>query len=542
MLRRLCTRIPSRSCQAAAIPLLFVLMLPLVPVHAAPATRQDASASAAMQRLDVFEYRIEGARHLSQLEVETATYPFLGPARTPEDVEAARAALEKMYQDKGYQTVAVLLPQQQVRDGVVRLQVVEGRVGRLRVHGSRYFDLERIRERAPSVAEGTVPDFNAVTHDIVALNQSSDRRVTPVLRAGVVPGTVDIDLNVEDTFPLHGSLELNNRHSADTKPLRLSGSASYGNLWQLEHTVGLSFQVAPERLDDAKVFSAYYLAPVPNSPVKLLLQGVKQDSDVSTLGSFDVAGRGEIVGLQAIVALGGSERFTHNLTFGIDYKHFDQSLAVGDDPDSIQSPVTYYPLSASYSLTLFRPQAITQFNVSLNFNLRGPGSSPEEFNDRRAGADGSFIYIRGDVSQTRELGGGWQVFGQLQGQLASQPLVSGEQFSAGGIGTVRGYLESETLGDNAIAASIELRAPSVTLGGFLDEWRFYLFADWAGLTLNDPLVDEDSRFMPASVGAGMHLKFRKHFNGSLDLGVPLFSEGRTEHYDPRLTFRLWAEF
>src|SRR5215469_7160623 len=65
------------------------------------------------------EYRVEGTHKLSELEVEEAVYPYLGPGRTTEDVEHARAALEKAYQDKGYQTVSVQIPPQQVRNGVV---------------------------------------------------------------------------------------------------------------------------------------------------------------------------------------------------------------------------------------------------------------------------------------------------------------------------------------------------------------------------------------------------------------------------------------
>lgn len=513
----------------------------------APAAPPDATAAALQaeaspQYLDIFEYRVEGAQKLTALEIERAVYPYLGEARTPEDVEGARLALERLYQAKGLQTMAVQVPQQQVQNSTVVIQVIEGKVGRLRIRGSRYFDHDQIKEKAPSIAEGEVPDFNAVTRDIIALNQLPDRRVTPSLRAGVVPGTVDIDLNVEDTFPLHGSLELNNRHSSDTKPLRLNGSLSYGNLWQLEHTVGLSFQVAPQRFDDAKVFSAYYLAPIPNTPLKLLVQGVKQDSDVSTLGTFDVAGRGEIFGAQAILALTGSETFTHNLTFGIDYKHFDELLTITDVAGGTQTPITYYPMAINYSLTLLRPKSVTQINAGLNFHARGLGSSSEEFDQKRAYSDGSYIYFRGDASYTRDVYESWQFFTKVQGQLSSQPLISSEQFGAGGLGTVRGYLESEVMGDNGIGLSVEFRAPPVTLGGFLNEWRFYIFGEGAGLTLNDALADQDSRFFLASIGAGMRLKFREHFNGSLDLGVPLRSEGTTEHFEPRLTFRVWAEF
>ncbi|MFX7705295.1 POTRA domain-containing protein, partial [Acinetobacter baumannii] len=83
-----------------------------------------------------------------QVEIEEAIYPFLGPGKTSEDVEKARAALEKAYHDKGFQTVSVAVPQQNVTGGVVTLKVSELKVGRLRVKNSRYFDLDRIKDSA----------------------------------------------------------------------------------------------------------------------------------------------------------------------------------------------------------------------------------------------------------------------------------------------------------------------------------------------------------------------------------------------------------
>ncbi|OAM91086.1 ShlB/FhaC/HecB family hemolysin secretion/activation protein [Termitidicoccus mucosus] len=500
------------------------------------------TASTPPQYIDIYEYRVEGVHKLTPLEVERAVYPWLGEARTPDDVEGARLAVEKLYHEKGYQTVAVQIPQQEVQNRTVVIRVTEGRVGRLRIRGSRYFDHNQIKEKAPSIAEGEVPDFNGVTRDIIALNQLPDRKVTPSLKPGVEPGTVDIDLTVEDTFPLHGSLELNNRHSANTKPLRLNGSVSYGNLWMKEHTLGLSFQIAPERLDDAKVFSAYYLAPLPNTPVKLMVQGVKQDSDVSTLGTFDVTGRGEIVGLQAIVSLPGTETWIHSLSGGFDYKHFDEVLVVAGAGSAQQTPITYYPWALSWTATHIGKKAITQINAGINFHIRGLGSSWEEFDNKRYGADGSYIYFRGDISQTREIFSNWQLFGKAQGQLAGQPLISPEQFGAGGLGTVRGYLESEAMGDNGFAATLELRTPPLTFGGLLDELRLYAFTDWAGLALRGALAEQDARFLLGSVGAGLNFQFKKYFNGTLDFGVPLRSEGSTERNEPRLTFRVRADF
>lgn len=492
------------------------------------------------------EYRVSGAQVLPRIEVEKAVYPFMGPGRSEEDVEQARAALEKAYKDKGYQTVEVQVPQQTGRGGVVFLKVVEGKVGRLRVNGSRYFSLAQIKRMAPSLAEGKVVNFNDVTRDIVALNQLPDRRVTPALRAGIEPGTVDIDLEVKDTFPLHGSLELNNRYSANTSELRANGSISYNNLWQLGHSAGLSFQIVPQEPDEAKVISGYYLTRLEKTPwLSFILQGTKQDSNVSTLGGAAVAGRGEIIGARAMITLPPGKDFYHSVSLGLDYKHFDQNVNLGTG--QIQSPVSYYPISAAYTASRVGKNSQTEFNAGVTMHVRGTGSSEEQFSNSRFKSDGSFIYIRGDLSHTHEFLGGNQIYGKIQGQLSDQPLLSAEQFSGGGVGTARGYLESEVPGDNALFGTLELRTLNLfkVLPWLRDrgnEWRVYAFVDSGLLTIHEPLPAQESRFELASIGVGTHMQLADHYNGSIDLAMPLISQGQTQAHDVRLNFRLWADF
>jgi len=494
-------------------------------------------------RIFIQEYRVKGAHHLSQTEIEDAVYPFLGPGRTGADVEQARSALEKAYHDKGYQTVAVEIPQQQAKGGIVYLQVVEAMVGRLRVRGARYFSPDQIKAQAPSLAEGKVVNFNEVPHDIVALNQSSDLRVTPTLSQGKLPGTVDVDLTVKDTLPVHGNLELNNRYSANTEPLRLNGSVSDDNLWQLGHTAGFSFQVAPQRLKDAEVFSAYYLAPVPSvEGMSLMVQGTKQDSNVSTLGGATVTGRGNILSLQANFNLPPGQDFYHSASLGIDYKDFDQDIII--DGNDTASPVTYYPLSAIYSATWAPKGSVTEFNAGVTFHLRGLGSTSAAFDNSRFGSGASFIYFHGDLSHTHDLPGGLQIFGKIQGQLADQPLLSAEQFSAGGLDSVRGYLEGEVPGDDAFCSSLEFRSPSVIswLGQKTGEWRFYVFGDTAWLTKISSLPNEDSRFSLESLGAGSRIQVLDHFSGSIDAAEPLTSQSTTKAHDIRVTFRAGVNY
>lgn len=517
--------------RAAAATLLLCAIAPL-------AARAQSDKPRA-KTFDLLELKVVGVHHLSDVEVEAVLTPFLGPGKVLDDVEKARVALEKAYSDKGYQGVAVAIPPQTVRDGMVTLKVTEGTVGRLRVHGARYFLPSEVRRLAPSVAEGSVPNFNDVLRDIIALNQLPDRRVSPALRPGQRPGTIDVDLNVQDRLPLHGSLELNNRYTSATTVPRLNASLRYDNLWQLGHSLSFSAQIAPERLRDAKVWSGSYLARFADAPwLTLSLNAIIQDSDISTLGGTAVQGRGRIFGGRAAFTLPSSATYFHTLTAGLDYKRFGKELP--DDPFAM--PVRYWPLSAQYAGNWNHESWQMRLAATAQMNVRGFSSTGDTFDARRFKASGSFTTLRLELQRIQELPWGFQASGRVQGQLSPDPLIPSEQLTAGGVDTVRGYLEAQVAGDSGGAVGVELRSPAAgSPSSWLNELRGHVFADGARLTIRDRLPEQKFVFILWSAGAGLRLRAFDVFNAAADLGVPLRSEGVTTAFHPRLHFRLWTE-
>jgi len=492
--------------------------------------------------LFIREYRVVGSRTLPRGDVEKAVYEYLGPGRTESDVDLARAALEKAYRDQGFQTVSVNVPPQRGANGIIVLQVTEAPVGRLRVNGAKYFSPEQIRRLAPSLAEGNVPNFNDVQRDIIALNQLADRQVTPSLKPGVEPGTVDVELTVKDKLPLHGSVELNNRYSANTTPLRLDLGVRYDNLWQLGHTVGLGFQIAPQRPSDALVYSGYYIARHPSVDwLGLMLQATRQNSEVSTLGGGNSLGNGEIYGGRFLVNLPGRTGFYHSAAIGMDYKHFTQDLVLGDS--LISSPISYWPFSIGYNAASIGKHYQTELSAGVTFAFRGTSAQEEvEFDNRRYNADGNFFYFRGSLEHTQKLPWDFQLFAGVQGQASANPLLDTEQFSLGGMSTVRGYLESVVVGDSAVCGSLEFRTPSL-LGwmGKGHDLRVFVFLDGGAAMLNDALPEQTSQFNLWSYGIGGTIKIFEHLNGEAIIGVPQVTQSPSEANQPLFSFRLWAE-
>ena len=511
------------------------------------AAAQTPGPESARRKFDIMEYVVDGNTVLAVPDIEEAVYPFLGESRTATDVDGARKALEDVYQKRGYQTVQVSIPQQGIDSGIVHLQVVENPVGRLRVVDAKYHLLSEIKATAPDIAEGKVLNMKDVQKDIAALNQQPDLKVTPQLKAGKAPGTVDVDLQVEDTLPLHASVEVNNQYNQATAPLRVVGTVSYDNLWGIGHSISASYQTAPQNPSDAKVFSGTYLAHLPDSNVSFLAYGVASDSDVAALAGTDVIGRGNIEGLRAIVTLPSADHFFQSATAGIDRKDLTQNVVTGGIPSN--APVLYYPITLAYHAARIEgdPKAggsETDLDLSANFALQGVGSDSTKFDPQRVNALKQYFYFKAGINSTQPLPYGMVFFGKLDGQITGDSLLSSEQFSAGGESSVRGYLEAERIGDYGAHTTLELRSPSfgAAISPKINEWRVLGFFDGTGLWLRNPLVGEHSSYSLAGVGLGTRLVAYDDFNAALDLAFPLLDGAVSRADRLRVHFRVSSGF
>lgn len=497
-------------------------------------------------KFDLTEIRVEGSTVLPQEQVEETIYPFLGPDRTAADVEHARAALQAAYLKAGYATVSVTVPPQSISQsgGVVLVQVIERRVERLRVVGSRYFVPSAIRAGAPSLAPGTVPNLNRVANDLVGLNQLPDRTIQPAIRPGRAPDTVDVDLDVADKFPLHGSVELNNRYNADTTRLRLDASLTYDNFFQRGDSGTLTYQVAPENVADAEVGAASYLFHIPQSKLSLLLTYLHSNSNVTALGTTDVAGRGTSAGFRLLVPLGSTPDFSHSFSVGWDYKRYYELDSFLTTHQLTSAPVTYYPLAATYAANWTGARSSTDLTIGLEFGLAGLGSGREQFYNKAYDAPPGFAVLRAGVTREQDLPHDVQLWAQLNGQLTNEPLVSSEQFGGGGSDSIRGYLEAETLGDYGATLQTELRSPSIAkiIGGPVRKWRFHAFSDVGVVALARPLIEQRSSYGLSSAGVGTRVNLWGYLDASLQ-DAQTFDRGpSTRAGTNRLLFRVSGAF
>ena len=499
----------------------MVLLSPLTTFAADPP--EPTSKAQPVKSFAVLEYRVEGNTLLHAIDIERAVTPYLGEAKTINDVEAARKDLEKLYHDHGYQTVLVNIPQQEIGSGIVRLSVVEAAVGQMQIKGSRYHSLQVISATVPELKGGVIPDFNEVQKELAQVNHTQDLHVTPVLRASATPGQVDVDLDVHDELPLHATIEANNRYSANTSQLRLIGGVDYDNLFQSNQSLSVQYQVAPEEPANAKIWSVSYVIPMPDGLV-LALYGVRSDSNIAAVGAVDVIGNGSIYGLRLIDPLPSARNdFYHNFTAGFDYKDFKQDVTL-QGSDDLPSPARYSVVFAALHRDLARSRGSAsrrcgdrgrtqQHDTRLreSFTITALGfDNPAQFDHKRFGASADFFVLQPSLQRQQILPWNWSLAAALGGQLASGPLISNERYAGGGLDSVRGYTEAERLGDNGARGSLELRTPQLLEGRsrFTNSYC-YLFADAARVRDPRPVTCAANRISPRQRGGGISLQVRR---------------------------------
>jgi len=489
---------------------------------------------------------VKGNSLIDKKQLERTIYPFLGPKKSVDNVEMARTALEEMYRTQGYQTVSVDIPEQDVKNGIVYLQVVEGKVSRLRVKDSRYFSLGKIKAGVPELAEGNVPNFPKMQKQLAELGgQSADRKVQPVLRAGETPGTLEVDLKVKDELPLHGKVELNGRNTASTSRLRLVSSLRYDNLWQEMHSASLMYQVSPENNKEVDVWAGTYAMPLFNSDTRLAVYAVHSSSSaqIASAGSLSVIGIGDIYGARLVKPLKALDDYFHSATLGVDYKDFQEDVKLLG-ADSIKTPIAYTPFLAQYSGNFRGKESMTNFDIGMHFSVRDLGNDQKQFEEKRYLAKSNYMYLTSDLKFQHDLPLGMELNSHFSGQVADSPLISNEQFSLGGAQSVRGYFETQALADDGVFGSLELHSPH--LGSvdwdYLNKLKLLAFIDAGKGWIKNPLPGNVSGNTLSSGGVGLHFQLWKHLSGTFDVGIPFNTLAPVKSGDPRVHFNIATDF
>lgn len=469
-------------------------------------------------------FRFTGAVLVPESELQARIADYRGQNVTFGILQVLAEYLTGYYLEKGY-LARVLLPEQEIRDGVVTFRVVEGQRGSLdidnqgrRVDGDRVagiFNHHLGRGDAFSVAR--------LDEAIAILNEQPGVQAATSLRAGAKEGEVAVVVSAADKPLLSGSASVNNNGG------RASGRIQAQGLLNLNNPTG-RFDAA-SLLVNASEGNKYarvdYSLAVGNRGLRLGVNAAALNYRIiqDDLKPLDLHGTARTFGVTALYPLARTRTFGLTLTGSHDRKKLVDLSATGETGNR-EVGVTSLGVVGNLRHQLASRSALTSFGADLTFgegDERNAGALAADSASRRA--NGNFSKLSYNAANLVDLPAQWSHLAVLRGQFAGNNLDSSERLSLGGPSAIRGYPTGEATGDEGWLLSLNLRRTfdnnlATTL--FYDAGGITLNRDtWAGWNAGNPNLP--NRYTLAGVGAALDWRFHPSALLSVSLAVPVGS-------------------
>ncbi len=253
----------------------------------------------------------------------------------------------------------------------------------------------------------------------------------------------------------------------------------------------------------------------------------------------------EFLGINSSVQLGfdyksyQAQTYSTNLTYFNLYAidSFGNRVLVTNQtirlPSNTQNSLFYLPLSLRWAGTRPDKTGSTSFSVSGNVFLQALASARSDFQTVAGSphAGGNYTTINASLVRLQNLPGSWSALFNANGQWASEPLISNEQFALGGLSGVRGYQAGESYGDTGWRTQFDLRAPPMNIGYFPTQdgevpayLRCSAFMDYGEVYHLDSTLAAIRQW---GTGFGFYLTAGSHFDARLTLAYALLATPTT---------------
>lgn len=488
-------------------------------------------------RAHVERIEVEGSSVFSREELSAIVAPFEGRALGSEELYRARDLVSQLYHDNGYITSGAILPDQEVADGVVVLQVIEGRLADVDVSGTERFRESFFQDRLHWAGRTPVSIWRIEKALQLLQQHPLIDRVSARLVPGELRGESRLALTVDEALPAELELGASNDRSVSVGEFAGESHASLANLVGVADKLSASFAVAEGLYD----FESEYSIPVNRFDTRFSIHFRDSRGKVvlNEFESLDIRSKSRTMGfaveqpflrdygrdlsLGLIAELRTSETDLLGRKFctiaGKAIAGTGGGSPVADAPDCHPRVVPLrfffqYQSSGQQSAIALR----SMFTVGLDVL-----SATDNTNSI---ADGQFFAWLGQLQYVYRLPASLldsHLVGRIDAQLASDPLLSLEKFSVGGARTVRGYKENQLVRDNGVVASLELRIP--ILPGSRGPLRLSLvpFVDFGhAWDESGPAKLETDTI--ASLGVGIAFRLYEGIRGDLQYGGRLTGE------------------
>jgi hemolysin activation/secretion protein len=463
----------------------------------------------------VKKFEIVGSTVFSQKELQAVTAPFIDRPLSFADLFQARSAITKLYTDSGYMNSGAYIPPQELQNGTVIIQIVEGELEAINVTGTKRLNPDYIRRRIelagskPVKIDSLLEALQMLRLDPLIENVSAE------LSAGVRPGTSILDVQIQEADAFTVFTQVDNQGPPSVGTNQISAGLSHGNLFGF----GDRFDFNYTHTEGRNNFDATYAIPVNARNGKLIFALGTNFNEVieEPFNTLDIQSNSRYYELDFRQPL--LLKPTQELAIGISFSRQESETSLLDTP---------FPLSrgadedgkTKISAVRFWQEWVTR-NEQQVIALRSQFSVGLELFDatlNQDAPDSSFFVWRGQAQWIRRFDEDFLFILRGDIQLAPQALVPLEQFQLADANTVIGYPQNVAVGDNGFFAAAELRIPIMRIrriDGVIQLTPFFNI----GTVWNSDELKIEYPTLPA-IGLGLNFTAGDRFNARLDWGIP----------------------
>ncbi len=418
-------------------------------------------ASAILETLHVEAFDFMGNTIFSDQDLSKICLPYIQRPVSFLELDELRQKLTEHYTQNGYINSGAILPDQKVTGGIVTYRIIEGKVSNLEITTDGRLRRSYI-ENHLAIDSALPLNIDALYERFQLLHQNPlIQKVTMALAPGLKLGESMVKASVEEENPFTASLTFDNHRSPSIGEERLTLSAAYGNLTGWGDRVSGSFGLT-QGMDD---FSLAYRFPffLMGRETAVILHFDRNDSQMveAPFDVIDITGQGirwrlsleqtlyQTPTASFLVGIHGETRHSETTLLGIPY-----AFSPGVDPMTGESDVTVLRLYQEWLWRSSKEVFSAYSTFSRGINALDATINPIEPDSRFF----SWLFQCQWVRRLEALGGS-QLILKASGQLSRDPLLPMEKFSIGGRHTVRGYRENQSVRDNGVVSSVELRVP-----------------------------------------------------------------------------------
>jgi len=469
-------------------------------------------------KVKVKRVEVLGSTVFSPEEFDAAVASFVGKDATFEELLAIRTAITKLYTDNGYSTSGAFLPPQDVTDGVVKVQVVEGSIERIDIQGLKRLRTSYVRDR---IALAAIAPVNLRRLEEALQLLQLNPIITTVqaeLSAGTAPGLSVLTLNMKEGQPLTTAFTVENRDSPSVGEIRGTASISHKNLLGFGDRLSADYGIG----EGINSYNISYEIPLNARDGTLNLSYSNSSSRIieEPFSNLDINADSSNFSLgfrQPIVRTPTSE---FALSLALDLRQSqtflleDLPFSFSPGPENGKSKVT--ALRFTQDWVNRSANRVLAARSQFSFGLDALGATVND-----TGIDGRFTSWVGQFQWVQALGRDAILIVRTGVQLSSDSLLPIEQFSIGGIDTVRGYRQNQRVADNGVVGSVEVRFPIISNPDGIGTIQIAPFFDIGTVWNNQGTVPSPNTL--ASIGLGMRWQIDPSFSARLDWGIPLNS-------------------